>query len=287
MPADEAMLDEALAVAQLPALLAASGACDRRHVLAEARVAPGLPAAVAGRDRPGTGDRRRDPRRGGAPALVEFLAGERKLPPAPDAATVRQMMDFVAGTDIAEGYADFAMGRAGPSSAAAPRTRSFDQPQLKAARPQAEGAGDRGRPCPASLPASGSARPGSTSRSSTRTQRWAAPGSRTPIRAAGWTTSNHMYSYSFEPNHAWPQFFSPQPELLKYFKGIADKYGLRKHIRFETLVETCVWDEAKAIWRVTLKGRGRGPRRGGGGQCGGLGGRPAETGPRYPDNRGP
>ena len=28
-------------------------------------------------------------------------------------------------------------------------------------------------------------------------------------------------------------------ELLKYFKGVADKYGLRKHIRFETLVETC------------------------------------------------
>jgi 4-hydroxyacetophenone monooxygenase len=65
--------------------------------------------------------------------------------------------------------------------------------------------------------------------------------------------SNHMYSYSFEPNHAWPQFFSPQPELLKYFKGICDKYGLRKHIRFETLVETCVWDDRKDFWRVTLR----------------------------------
>ena len=27
--------------------------------------------------------------------------------------------------------------------------------------------------------------------------------------------ANHMYSYSFEPNHFWPQHFSPQPVLLK------------------------------------------------------------------------
>src|SRR5665213_3392070 len=50
--------------------------------------------------------------------------------------------------------------------------------------------------------------------------------------------SNHMYSYSFEPNHAWPQFFSPQPELLKYFKGIAAKYDLKTRIRFETKAES-------------------------------------------------
>ena len=47
---------------------------------------------------------------------------------------------------------------------------------------------------------------------------------------------NHIYSYSFEPNHDWPQHFSTQPVLLAYFRRVADKYGLRKHIRFETEV---------------------------------------------------
>ena len=65
--------------------------------------------------------------------------------------------------------------------------------------------------------------------------------------------SNHMYSYSFEPNHAWPQHFSPQPELLKYFQGIADKYDLRQKIRFETMVETLTWDDARGVWRAALK----------------------------------
>jgi 4-hydroxyacetophenone monooxygenase len=67
--------------------------------------------------------------------------------------------------------------------------------------------------------------------------------------------SNHMYSYSFEPNHAWPQHFSPQPELLKYFRAVAAKYDLKKHIRFETTVESLTWDDARSVWRADLKTR--------------------------------
>jgi 4-hydroxyacetophenone monooxygenase len=67
--------------------------------------------------------------------------------------------------------------------------------------------------------------------------------------------ANHMYSYSFEPNHGWPQHFSPQPELLKYFQGIAAKYDLKRHIRFETKVEAMAWDEVRAVWRVEVRGK--------------------------------
>ena len=38
---------------------------------------------------------------------------------------------------------------------------------------------------------------------------------------------SHLYSYSFEPNHEWPNHFSPQPVLLAYFQDVADKHGLR------------------------------------------------------------
>ncbi|MEI9888776.1 MAG: NAD(P)/FAD-dependent oxidoreductase [Rhizomicrobium sp.] len=69
---------------------------------------------------------------------------------------------------------------------------------------------------------------------------------------------NHLYSYSFEPNHDWPYHFSTQPLLWKYFQGVADKYGLRPRIRFETEVIESVYDEAAALWHTRVRhGDGR------------------------------
>src|SRR3990167_2096765 len=65
-------------------------------------------------------------------------------------------------------------------------------------------------------------------------------------------SSNHIYSYSFEPNHFWPQHFSTQPVLLDYFRGVAARYDIKKHVRFETVVEQMIWDETRAVWKVTL-----------------------------------
>jgi 4-hydroxyacetophenone monooxygenase len=64
---------------------------------------------------------------------------------------------------------------------------------------------------------------------------------------------NHLYSYSFEPNHDWPYHFSTQPLLWKYFQGVADKYGLKPSIRFKTEVIESVYDEAAAVWRTRVK----------------------------------
>ncbi len=55
---------------------------------------------------------------------------------------------------------------------------------------------------------------------------------------------NHMYSYSFEPSHDFPQHFSTQPVLLDYFQRFAERHDLRRDIRFETTVEEAVCDEA-------------------------------------------
>ncbi len=65
---------------------------------------------------------------------------------------------------------------------------------------------------------------------------------------------NHMYSYSFEPEHDWPQFYSTQPRLLEYFRGVADRHALRAHICFETSVEEAIWDDARAVWSVRARG---------------------------------
>ncbi|MEQ9004638.1 MAG: NAD(P)/FAD-dependent oxidoreductase [Pseudomonadales bacterium] len=65
---------------------------------------------------------------------------------------------------------------------------------------------------------------------------------------------NHTYSYSFEPND-WPQHFSDQPTLLGYFRRVADEYGIRDAVQFGTEVEEAAFDEAEALWRVTVKRR--------------------------------
>ncbi len=66
-------------------------------------------------------------------------------------------------------------------------------------------------------------------------------------------SSNHWYSYSFEPNHDWPEHFSQRGELHAYFRRCAEKYDIRRQIRFKTEVVEAVFDEARSIWAVRLR----------------------------------
>jgi 4-hydroxyacetophenone monooxygenase len=68
---------------------------------------------------------------------------------------------------------------------------------------------------------------------------------------------NHFYSYSFEPNHDWPDHFSRRDELLAYFQRTADKYGVREHARLQTEVVEARYDAARpdAAWSVLLRDR--------------------------------
>lgn len=43
---------------------------------------------------------------------------------------------------------------------------------------------------------------------------------------------------------------SLQPEIFDYLKGVAEKYGLRRYIRFGSRVERAHWDDAELRWHV-------------------------------------
>jgi cation diffusion facilitator CzcD-associated flavoprotein CzcO len=60
------------------------------------------------------------------------------------------------------------------------------------------------------------------------------------------------YSYFFEPNPNWSRLFSTGAEIKQYADDVADKYDVRRHIRFNTTVESAQWDEDAKKWRVTL-----------------------------------
>ncbi|HWF75610.1 MAG TPA: NAD(P)/FAD-dependent oxidoreductase, partial [Caulobacteraceae bacterium] len=185
-------------------------------------------------------------------ALKAHLDGA-PMPPPPRPETLRKMMDFVAGLEIPQHYAPFLMEELALNGAD-PKQPDWSSPKLKAAAPHMPvviiGAGMSGLLTGIRLKQAGipftiiekNAEVGGT---------WFEnqyPDCRVD-------NPSHLYSYSFEPNHEWPNHFSPQPVLLAYFKGVADKHGLREHIRFETQVQEAVWDEAASMWRVRIKGK--------------------------------
>ncbi|MGH3308324.1 MAG: flavin-containing monooxygenase [Nocardioides sp.] len=60
------------------------------------------------------------------------------------------------------------------------------------------------------------------------------------------------YSYSFEPNPWWRHWYARGPELKKYAAHVADKYDLRRHMHFNTVVDGARWDEADQGWEVSV-----------------------------------
>ncbi|MGV0644377.1 NAD(P)/FAD-dependent oxidoreductase [Mycolicibacterium sp. XJ2546] len=62
------------------------------------------------------------------------------------------------------------------------------------------------------------------------------------------------YSYFFEPNPNWSRLFSTGDEIKQYANDVADKYDVRRHMRFRTTVEGARWDEEAEVWRIALAG---------------------------------
>ncbi len=67
-------------------------------------------------------------------------------------------------------------------------------------------------------------------------------------------SESYTYGYSFskellEEWH-WKERFSPQPETLRYLNFVADKFDLRRHMRFKTRVKGMRWDDNNHLWRV-------------------------------------
>ncbi|SLN12628.1 flavin-containing monooxygenase [Oceanibacterium hippocampi] len=69
----------------------------------------------------------------------------------------------------------------------------------------------------------------------------------------GVDTPNHFYSYSFAPNHDWPDFFSRRDELFAYFERCAGRFGLDRLIRFRTEATVARYDEAAGLWRIAIR----------------------------------
>ncbi len=63
-----------------------------------------------------------------------------------------------------------------------------------------------------------------------------------------------QYSYSFSPEleqeWVWTEKYAGQPEILRYLEHVANRFDLRRDIRFNSRVRAAVFDEPTATWEL-------------------------------------
>ncbi len=243
------VIKAAIEQAHLPSLIAALV-----HVTGDSGLVTGEIKPVYdffGDGQGGLTDEQRAATKARAFAALKALRDGGKLPAQPSRETVRKMMNFVAGAEIPERYVPFLeeeLALDAKDVKAVQTLEALPESAKKDFRVLIIGAGMSGllaaiRLSQAKIPfvvVDKNTDVGGTWFVNTY------PGCRVD-------NPNHLYSYSFEPNHDWPYHFSTQPILWKYFQGVADKYGLRQHIRFQTEVIESVYDEAHAVWKTRVR----------------------------------
>jgi 4-hydroxyacetophenone monooxygenase len=66
----------------------------------------------------------------------------------------------------------------------------------------------------------------------------------------GVDTPSAYYSLSREVNPNWTSYYPQGAEYQAYLVSLADKYGLREHIRFGTEVQALWWDDDRKQWQI-------------------------------------
>ncbi|WP_241671435.1 flavin-containing monooxygenase [Dankookia rubra] len=75
---------------------------------------------------------------------------------------------------------------------------------------------------------------------------------------ARFDSESYTYGYAFDEallqDWNWSEHFAAQPETLRYLNHVADRFDLRRDIRFEARVTRAQFDEAAREWEVALEG---------------------------------
>ncbi len=74
------------------------------------------------------------------------------------------------------------------------------------------------------------------------------PGARCDIESM---TYSYSWSRDLEQEWTWSERYAGQPEILRYLSHVADRFDLRRDIRFGTRVTSAVFGEADDRWTVT------------------------------------
>lgn len=63
----------------------------------------------------------------------------------------------------------------------------------------------------------------------------------------------HVYTYPFEPNPNWSEFYAGSAEIHQYFVNFAEKYKLNQYIQLNHKITSAQWIEEKGIYEVDIE----------------------------------
>ncbi|HEX6141319.1 MAG TPA: NAD(P)/FAD-dependent oxidoreductase, partial [Geminicoccaceae bacterium] len=73
------------------------------------------------------------------------------------------------------------------------------------------------------------------------------PGARCDIESMEYS---YQFSDELQQEWQWSERYAAQPEILAYANHVADRFDLRRHIRFDTRVEAAAFDDASGCWQI-------------------------------------
>ena len=75
---------------------------------------------------------------------------------------------------------------------------------------------------------------------------------------ARFDSESFTYAYFFSKElweeWDWSERFAAQPETLRYLEHVADKFDLRRHMQFDSRVESMIFNEHTSTWTLRLNG---------------------------------
>ncbi len=251
LPADDATLAEALESANLPALLPAIVQLTGDASLLQRFPAPspGMMGAVDGNFSP---EDQAAIRALAFEVLKTYRDGDANLPPLPSKEQLHEMMNWCAGEALPPEYVPLAIEEAALEE---PDPRRFEWEQrpdpavLRDFHVVIIGAGFGGVCAAVRLEQAGIAYTICEKNDSVGGTWY--ENSYPDLRV---DVPNHFYSYSFEPNPDWSNYFSRRDELEAYIGACARKHGILERVRLGTEVVEATYDEPSAQWRVRIRG---------------------------------
>lgn len=72
------------------------------------------------------------------------------------------------------------------------------------------------------------------------------------VSAPAIISSHGPSQFTWHRNPNWSRFYSGAEEIWNYFKDVATTYDLEKYVKFNTRVESAVWQEDEGVWKLSL-----------------------------------
>ncbi|MEE2665426.1 MAG: NAD(P)/FAD-dependent oxidoreductase, partial [Myxococcota bacterium] len=250
IPADDASLAEVLESANLPALLPAIVQLTGDMSLLQ-RFSPPSPGAMGAVDGDFSPEDAAAIRALALEVLAAYRDGDGSRPPLPSAEQLHEMMNWCAGETLPSEYVPLAIEEA---ALAEPDPRRFewgerpDPAVLRDFHVLIIGAGFGGVCAAVRLEQAGI--PYTICEKNDAVGGTWYENSYPDLRV---DVPNHFYSYSFEPNPDWSDYFARRDELEAYIGACARKHGIDQRVRFSTEVVEATYDEPSARWRVRVR----------------------------------